>query len=192
MEGVAAILKELRVIVGQYRGIRIESPAVITVLFEFSDVQKETVKDAALLAGLCTVCILDEPVALTIVSGLDGLHTASGAVVLDLGSAALSLAGRLTRVCTSTAEYTNATEFVGNVLLPSFINTARLKITLALSLYGVLTVTTDLRRSHSALMEPRHPSDVEIARMQAAAAARAELADVQRRVQTFRTYGAYY
>ncbi|KAJ7470229.1 Hsp70 protein-domain-containing protein [Mycena galericulata] len=106
----------------------------------------------------------------------------------------LSLGGRLIRVFTGTAEYTNTTEFLGSSMLPLAMNTARLKITFELNVYGVLNVTAEDEqgRSHSTLMEPRHPSRAEMAHMHAEFAAQEEREDVKRRMETFRSYAAYY
>ncbi|KAJ7702764.1 heat shock protein 70 family [Mycena rosella] len=102
------------------------------------------------------------------------------------------LNGRAIRVFTGTAQYTNATELLGSIILPPNMNSTRLKITFDLSTFGVLNVTAldDRGHSHSALIEPRRPSDLEIARMEAEAAALADREDVQRRMQTFRLHFA--
>jgi len=79
-------------------------------------------------------------------------------------------------------------------MLPPHMNTTRLKITFDLSVYGTLNVTAvdSLGSSRSILVEPRGPSEAEIARMEAEAAALAEREDVMRRMQTFRAYIAHY
>ncbi|KAJ7662634.1 Hsp70 protein-domain-containing protein [Mycena polygramma] len=106
----------------------------------------------------------------------------------------LTLPGRTIRIFTGTEEYTNATEFVGSVVLPPRMKTTRLQITLDLSPYGVLNVTAkdSAGGSHSALLVPRRPFPEEIGRMEAEAAALAERNDIILRMQTFRTYLANY
>ncbi|KAJ7477402.1 heat shock protein 70 family [Mycena latifolia] len=102
----------------------------------------------------------------------------------------LTLHGRTIRVFAGMAEFTNATEFLGSIVLPPQMPTSRLKITIDLNIFGVLNITAadDHGSTHSALMQPRLPSKLEIARMEAEAAALAEREDVKRRMQALRTY----
>ncbi|KAJ7204164.1 Hsp70 protein-domain-containing protein [Mycena pura] len=118
--------------------------------------------------------------------------------------------GRFIKIFIGAAEYTNATEFVGCVVLPPYINSRRLQITFNLNTYGVLNVTTaddtgrcvhipfltvriamDLKASllstHSALLVPRRPTEVELTRMHADFERANKRADVTRRMRDMRS-----
>ncbi|KAJ7134029.1 heat shock protein 70 family [Mycena crocata] len=103
-----------------------------------------------------------------------------------------SLTGRVIRIFTGRGEYTNGTgmEFVGSVVLPPFMDPARLKITFELSVYGVLNVTAVgmYGRSYSSLLQPRPPTNDELARMEAELAALADRQDLKRRMDIFHTH----
>ncbi|KAJ7477374.1 hypothetical protein FB451DRAFT_1396362 [Mycena latifolia] len=76
------------------------------------------------------------------------------------------------------------------IVLPPQMPTSRLKITIDLNIFGILNITAadDHGSTHSALIQPRLPSKLKIARMEAEAAALAEREDVKRRMQALRTY----
>ncbi|KAJ7477398.1 hypothetical protein FB451DRAFT_1172952 [Mycena latifolia] len=78
----------------------------------------------------------------------------------------LTLHGRTIRVFAGMAEFTNATEFLGSIVLPHQMPTSRLKITIDLNIFDM----------------------IKGARMEAEAAALAEREDVKRRMQALRTY----
>ncbi|KAJ7662652.1 Hsp70 protein-domain-containing protein [Mycena polygramma] len=105
----------------------------------------------------------------------------------------LTIPGKTIRVFTGVGEYTNATEFVGDVALPACMDTTGLKISFELSIYGVLNVTAadSLGCSHSTLLAPRQPSAEEIAHMEETAAL-AVWTDVLNRMHTIRTWLAHY
>ncbi|KAJ7144417.1 heat shock protein 70 family [Mycena epipterygia] len=84
---LAALLYELYTRAETYYASRI-SQAIITVPADFSAVERKVITDAALLAGLSPVRLLDEPIAIAIAYGLDKLKNASYALVVDIGSTA--------------------------------------------------------------------------------------------------------
>jgi len=80
----ACILRELRSIAADFLG---EEPthAVITVPAYFNDRQRQATKDAATIAGLEVMRILNEPTAAALAFGHDKLHADRTIAVIDLG-----------------------------------------------------------------------------------------------------------
>lgn len=93
----AEILKELKFMASSYLGIPI-SKAVITVPAYFNDIQRQATKDAALIAGLDCVRIINEPTAASLAYGI-GLRNSSSMNVLiyDLGGGTLDVS--LINIC---------------------------------------------------------------------------------------------
>ncbi|KAJ6626707.1 heat shock protein 70 family, partial [Mycena sp. CBHHK59/15] len=88
------VLRELRAMAEGYDGRRI-TQAVITVPANFDDGKRQAMKDAARLAGLCPVRLLDEPVSVAMAYGLDqilygAVRGESYALVHDAGSTVTS------------------------------------------------------------------------------------------------------
>ncbi|KAJ6565918.1 heat shock protein 70 family, partial [Mycena vulgaris] len=84
---IAAVLHELRMMAERFHGAPV-SQAVITVPLDFDETERRVINEAALLAGLSPVHLLDEPIAVAIAYGLDAPPALSYAVVLDVGVAA--------------------------------------------------------------------------------------------------------
>jgi molecular chaperone HscA len=83
VEVSAEILRYLRTLVENQKGEELEG-AVITVPAYFDDSQRQATKDAARLAGISVLRLLNEPTAAAVAYGLD--HEAEGVhAVFDLG-----------------------------------------------------------------------------------------------------------
>ena len=96
VEVSAEILKELKARAEQQLGGPIEG-AVITVPAYFDDAQRQATKDAAALAGLTVLRLLNEPTAAAIAYGLDNASEGTYAV-FDLGGGTFDISIlRLTR-----------------------------------------------------------------------------------------------
>jgi molecular chaperone DnaK len=98
----ALILRELAAWAGRQLGRPVEK-AVITVPAYFSDAQRQATREAASLAGLEAVRILNEPTAASLAYGEDTCHTA---MVYDLGGGTfdvsiVALEGHVTEVLAS-------------------------------------------------------------------------------------------
>ena len=82
------VLVKMKEIAGAYLGKDVKN-AVVTVPAYFNDSQRQATKDAAVIAGLNCLRIINEPTAAAIAYGLDKRHEANGAeknvLIFDLG-----------------------------------------------------------------------------------------------------------
>ncbi|KAJ7919920.1 Hsp70 protein-domain-containing protein [Mycena leptocephala] len=81
----ATLLRKLRVMAENFHGSRI-SQAVIAIPGHYTEKQRAMIQEAARLAGLSPVRLLDQAVAIAVAYGLDRRRTESYAFVLDVGS----------------------------------------------------------------------------------------------------------
>ncbi len=83
-EVAAEVLRELRAIAQADLGVPVRR-AVVTVPAYFDDAQRQATRDAARLAGLEAVRIVNEPTAAALAYGIGGSRGAERIVVYDLG-----------------------------------------------------------------------------------------------------------
>jgi len=80
----AMILVKMKTIAENYLGKEVQN-AVITVPAYFNDSQRQSTKDAGLIAGLNVLRIINEPTAAAIAFGLDKKDKERNILVFDLG-----------------------------------------------------------------------------------------------------------
>jgi molecular chaperone DnaK (HSP70) len=83
-EVAAEVLRELRAIAEADLGTTVRK-AVVTVPAYFDDAQRQATRDAARIAGLEVVRIVNEPTAASLAYGIGSLRSAERIVVFDLG-----------------------------------------------------------------------------------------------------------
>jgi molecular chaperone DnaK (HSP70) len=83
-EVAAEVLRELRAIAEADLGTTVRK-AVVTVPAYFDDAQRQATRDAARIAGLEVVPIVNEPTAASLAYGIGSLRSAERIVVFDLG-----------------------------------------------------------------------------------------------------------
>ena len=83
-EVAAEVLRELRTIAEADLGTTVRK-AVVTVPAYFDDAQRQATRDAARIAGLEVVRIVNEPTAASLAYGIGSLRNAERIVVFDLG-----------------------------------------------------------------------------------------------------------
>jgi len=83
-EVAAEVLRELRAIAEADLGTTVRK-AVVTVPAYFDDAQRQATRDAARIAGLEIVRIVNEPTAASLAYGIGSLRSAERIVVFDLG-----------------------------------------------------------------------------------------------------------
>jgi L1 cell adhesion molecule like protein len=84
------ILEKLKNIASQHIGYEVRK-AVITVPAYFNDSQRQATKDAAVIAGLDCMRIINEPTAAAIAYGIDQSQTERNVLVYDLGGGTLDV-----------------------------------------------------------------------------------------------------
>lgn len=94
-EIVSFILMELKRMASQYLGDEMTNKVVITVPAYFNDKQRQSTKDAALIAGLECIRIINEPTAAALAYGLETLslnnNKEMNILVYDLGGGTLDV-----------------------------------------------------------------------------------------------------
>lgn len=86
----AMVLTKMKEIAEAYLGEPV-TDAVVTVPAYFNDSQRQSTKDAGLIAGLNVLRIINEPTAAAIAYGLDKKHEEHNVVIFDMGGKHLLL-----------------------------------------------------------------------------------------------------
>jgi molecular chaperone DnaK (HSP70) len=80
----AMILTKMKETAEQYLGEKV-TDAVITVPAYFNDAQRQSTKDAGIIAGLNVLRIINEPTAAAIAYGLDKVNNEKNIIIFDFG-----------------------------------------------------------------------------------------------------------
>jgi molecular chaperone DnaK (HSP70) len=80
----AMILVKMKEIAESYLGTKV-TDAVVTVPAYFNDAQRQSTKDAGIIAGLNVLRIINEPTAAAIAYGLDKKSTEKNIMIFDMG-----------------------------------------------------------------------------------------------------------
>lgn len=129
----AMILTKMKSIAENYLGKEVKN-AVITVPAFFNDGQRQSTKDAGLIAGLNVLCIVSEPTAAALAYGLHQKETAKNILVFNLGGGTfdvtiLTISDGVFEVQATLGDTHLGGEDFDNRIVDFFVNKSRKKTT---------------------------------------------------------------